>query len=213
MSPIPTGRGETFSTGLGKMPPKHRVTVTKQGNATEFLQRINRVGSLATYVGIPPSTTRGRTLALAKKASKFTSSRTKSKKAKSLIQSLVQLNDMNNATLLYIFSRGSMVNHQPPRPVIEAAIQADGNRQKISDKVAEAINTFSKGRSYESKVLLTSAGALAAKLSRDWFFDDRNGWADNAASTLRGKNNSDPGVMTGIMRAAITHVEKEVSDE
>lgn len=195
------------------MPPKHRVTVTKEGDAAEFLQRLKTVGNLATYVGIPPSTTRGRTTSLIKKAKKFTSKRKKRLKIKAIIENLVKSNDMNNATLLYIFSRGSMLNGQPPRPVIEAAIVADGNRQAISEKIGESIKAYTAGRIYESKRLLASAGAIAAKASRDWFFDSRNGWAENKASTLRGKIGDDPGIMTGVMRSSITHIEREVDGE
>jgi hypothetical protein len=192
------------------MPPKHRVTVTKEGNSAEFLARLKTVGNLATYVGIPASSTRGRTAALLKKAKKSTSKRKQRLSVKKMILSLVESNDMNNATLLYIFSRGSSLNNQPPRPVIEPALEA--YREDISAKIAKAVAAYADGRIYESKILLASAGAFAAKVARDWFTDSENGWAANTESTLRGKYGDQPGIMTGIMRAAITHTEKEVEN-
>ena len=53
---------------------------------------------------------------------------------------------------------------------------------------------------------LDGAGTIGESAAKRWFTDSRNGWAENAASTIRAKGSETPGIATGQMRRAITHV-------
>ena len=53
---------------------------------------------------------------------------------------------------------------------------------------------------------LDRAGTIAESASKRWFTDPRNGWEPNASSTIRAKGSETPGIDTGQMRRAITHI-------
>jgi len=184
---------------------KSPVTVLKTNNSGGFLKRLKAIGTLATYVGIPSDSPVERAKQLAFKASLKTKTIRRTRAAK-----LLKRNTIGNAHALYIFSKGSQLRAQPPRPVIEPALLAPGNKERISAKIAESSLAFAKGQNYISKQLLASAGAMGAKASRDWFTDSRNNWAPNSASTIAHKGFDSPGIDTGTMVSAITHIEKEI---
>lgn len=186
------------------------ISLVKVGDSEEFLTRIKGIGQLATYVGIPASSSRDRSSDLIGRASKIISPRKSRQRLKAKLANLAHSNTTSNAQLLYYFSKGSPLKGQPPRPVIEAAIHAPWNQRKIADKVAMAIQAHSQGKFYQSKVYLKSAGATAAAAAREWFYDPRNGWAPNAYATIRKKESEIAGIDTDVMRMAITHTEKEI---
>ncbi len=189
---------------------KSPVTVTKLNASGDFLARIKGIGGIATYVGIPAASTRDRSKRIKARAAKFTSRKKASKRMKLRLERIAKLNTASNAQLLHWFSRGSGLHNQPPRPVLEPAIHADGNKQEIAALVAQAVDLNLKGQSYNSKIKLRSAGARAAKAARQWFTDPRNGWADNASRTEQRKGRNAPGLDTEVMKNAITHVEREI---
>ncbi len=186
------------------------MTVTKVNESGDFLARIKGVGGLATYVGIPANSARNRIDLINKRAARFHSQRKKRRELKDYLISPTFTSFMSNAEVLAKFTRGSPLTNQPPRPVLEPAMHAEGNKEEISALVAESVSLYSKGQKYKSKLKLKSAGARAAKAARSWFTDPRNNWAPNAPKTIRAKGRDAPGLDTEIMRAAITHVEKEV---
>lgn len=192
------------------MAMKNPVSVARISNTGDFLARIKGIGGIATYVGIPAASPRSRTKDIRERAAKFVSGKKKSKATKKRLKKIAKINTETNAQLLHYFSKGSVLRKQPPRPVLEPAIHADGNKQEIAALVAEAINFEINGQHYESKLKLKSAGARAAKAARQWFTDPRNGWADNAFRTQQRKGRNSPGLDTEIMRRAITHVEREI---
>jgi len=120
---------------------------------------------------------------------------------------------LNNAELLYVFSKGSPANHQPARPVIEPAIVADGNRQAISHELAQANKAQLDGDAEGAKRFLKRAGIAGENASKKWFTDPRNGWQPNAQRTIDAKGSSVPGIDTAAMQGAITSVVKEDTDE
>jgi len=73
---------------------------------------------------------------------------------------------LNNAELLYVFSKGSPANHQPARPVIEPAIVADGNRQAISHELAQANKAQLDGDAEGAKRFLKRAGIAGENASK-----------------------------------------------
>lgn len=189
---------------------KPTVVVTKLSGSGDFLARIKTVGKLQTLVGIPAGSADSRKAIAAKRAIKMTSPRKSRQKFKKEMDIVAQFASASNAQLLFWFSAGSPLRNQPARPVIEAAIHAPGNKEDISSLISLSIQAELAGKNHESREFLKRAGARAAKASRDWFEDSRNNWAPNAYSTSRKKQSDITGVATGIMRAAITHVEKEI---
>lgn len=186
------------------------ISVIKTGDAGGFMRRISKVGSLATYVGIPSSDSGSRTESHVSKAAKSYSLRKNAVAKRNKLIKKAAINNMTNAGLLFILTRGSMLRNQPPRPVIEPAIQAPWNRKVISALIAQAAIEFAEGRVYKSQQLVARAGAAGAKAAKEWFDDPRNGWPRNATRTIEMKGFDQPGIELGIMRDAITHVEKEI---
>jgi hypothetical protein len=195
-----------------KLPKGTYAATAKFTTSMDLLAKIKTIGSIATYIGIPAGEATDRSKKIKDRANKFYSSRKSSSKTKGYLLRASKENTVGNAQLLYWFSRGSYLNNQPARPVLEPSMHADGNRQEIAALVAEAVRLHSTGQKYLAQKKLKSAGARAAKAARDWFKDSRNGWAENALRTERRKGRNAPGLDTEIMRASITHVEKEISD-
>lgn len=146
---------------------------------------------------------------------------------------------INNAELLYVHSHGSPARGIPARPVIEPAIEADGNRKRITDSMAEACKARLNGKTEVASQNLYDAGQYGEDAARNWFTDPRNGWPPNAPSTilrkldkLKGKQHqaamdafesgastytfrgaeyelNTPLVDTGELRKSLTHVVRE----
>lgn len=146
---------------------------------------------------------------------------------------------INNAELLYVHTHGSPVRGIPARPVIEPAIEADGNRERITDAMAESYHARLNGKEEVAEQRLYDAGQHGEDAARDWFTDPRNGWPPNAPSTilrkldkLRGKQHqaamdafesgastytfrgaeyelNTPLVDSGELRKSLTHIVRE----
>jgi hypothetical protein len=185
------------------------VTVIKTSSTEGFLKRIKGIGERVVYVGIPAGSTRGRAKDVKIRAGRFISLNPRRRKIKARLKKMSKLTNVSNAQALYLFSKGSALRNQPARPVLEPAIIAPGNRQRIADLIAKSTLEYSHGRLYESKRLLKSAGVVAEKVCKAWFTDPRNNWAPNAQRTIQSKGKDAPGLDTEIMRAAITHIEKD----
>jgi hypothetical protein len=177
------------------------VSVKRVSNAAQLSDRLKSIGKRSVYVGIPATTAKERSASLLEMAGKLKPGKRSSKLRKAAKQ------DVNNAELLFIFTNGSPLRKQPPRPVLQPAVQADGNKQAISHELAEAQKAALLGLG-EAEVLkrLSRAGLAAQNAARRWFTDARNGWEPNAESTIRRKGSNRPGIDTGSMRGAITYV-------
>lgn len=189
------------------------VRVYRFSNEKEFSARIKGIGELVSYIGIPAGgSIRERVQNIYKRSTRFTSSKKKSQAQKEkLLKKAFSNVTLSNAYLLFLFSKGQPRIGQPPRPVLEPAIQAPWNRKEIAALVASAVEAEINGQHYKSKQLLTRAGARAAKAAREWFDDPRNGWAPNTEAVAMAKGFNRPGIDTESMRKAITHFEKPVS--
>jgi hypothetical protein len=119
---------------------------------------------------------------------------------------------INSAELLYIHTHGSPVRGIPARPVIEPAIQADGNRQAIAQELRDAAAALMQGRAAESKQYLQRAGMAGMNASKAWFVDPRNHWAPNSPATVARKGSDRPLIDTGAMRRAIVWVLRGQTD-
>jgi len=113
---------------------------------------------------------------------------------------------VNNAELLFIFTNGSPLRGQPPRVVIEAAIEATPTKDLIAKELAASAGAALDGDEKEMVRHLDRAGTIGESASKRWFTDPRNNWAPNAPSTIKAKGSDTPGIDTGQMRRAMTHV-------
>lgn len=107
---------------------------------------------------------------------------------------------------LYLHTRGSAIWHIPPRPVIEPAIEATGNKERLETLLHQALAAALDGEEEKAKRFYKLAGMEAQNIVRAWFTDPRNNWAPNAPSTIRAKGSSRPNIEFGEMRKAITYV-------
>jgi hypothetical protein len=138
---------------------------------------------------------------------------------------------MNNATLLYIHTKGSPLNNLPARPLIEPALAADDNAEKISEDLREVVKAILDGNENKAHRLMGITGQDAVNAIQDWFDDPRNGWEPNTDATVKRKlrkikdlskrkqafteykegieNINSILVDTGVLKRAITYVLRE----
>ncbi len=176
------------------------ITTQRTSNAKRFQQRLAATQKKAVYVGIPSSSSRDRAselLAMAAATAGIT-------KQAGLMRAAKQ--DVSNAELLYIFSKGSPLKGIPPRPVLEPAIEAEANKKIIARELAGAAKAALDGDEAKYDQQLKRAGMAAQNAAREWFTNPENGWAPNAPSTIKAKGSDTPGVDTGAMRQAIVFV-------
>lgn len=117
--------------------------------------------------------------------------------------------EINNAELLYLHTHGSQLQHIPPRPVIEPAIQAPDNKANITAELKQAAQGVLEGRPQDASQHLEMAGQVGSNAAVRWFTDPRNGWAPNAPRTIKEKGSDRPLIDTGELRRAITYVVEE----
>jgi hypothetical protein len=183
-----------------KQPP---ITIARQSGTDALMKRVAGMTKLAAYVGVPASTAKERKKQLLTMAA---NTKPKSKRAK--LEKAAE-NDINNAQLLFIFSKGSPLRKQPPRSVLESSIQADGNKQPIARELAASMKAELDGDKPTAKVKIKRAALAGQNAARKWFTDSRNGWAPNTQGTIDAKGSDVPGIDTGAMRAAIIGIVKE----
>jgi hypothetical protein len=181
-----------------------KITVARQSNSKALQDRLKTIGRSAAYVGIPAASARDRSnhlLAMAVRSTKG------SKRSEKLLKAALE--DVNNAELLYVFSKGSPAKRIPARPVIEPAIEADGNKQPIAREIADSMKASLDGNQAGVTQGLKRAAMAGQNAARSWFQDGRNGWAPNKPSTIRAKGSDRPGINFGLMRNAIIGIVKD----
>ena len=94
---------------------------------------------------------------------------------------------MNNATLLYIHTNGSDLHNLPPRPVIEPALEASGNKERIEDDLKKITELILSGQLNDAKKMMTITGTDAVNMIKSWFDDPRNNWPPDAPGTVKAK--------------------------
>lgn len=94
---------------------------------------------------------------------------------------------MNNATLLYIHTKGSPVNHLPARPLIEPAIQDPDNAARIADDLGEVSRAVLDGNYTRAENLMSVTGQDAVNMIDNWFEDPKNGWPPDKPATVKAK--------------------------
>lgn len=165
------------------------ISVSKTDRSSELLAALKRVANMDVLVGIPQETNER------------------------------EIKTINNAQLLAIHSAGSPLQNLPARPVVEPAIQAEGNKQQISEQMSIAANLVLQGKPQEAEQQLAQVGLLGQRLSQEWFTDPRNTWEPNSPLTvarkIRGTSEKQkqsgepldtPLIDTDQLRKAITYV-------
>ena len=200
-----------------------KITLARKSGALALAKRVAGLTKLAAYVGIPASDARTRSTQLLAMAGKLKSGSKKRKRLEAATE-----DDVTNAELLFIFSKGryakpgqsaaadlylhtkgSPMQNQRPRPVLEPAVAADGNRQPIATELAASVKASLAGDKELAVKKMKRAALAGQNAARGWFTDSRNNWAPNAPSTIARKGSARPGIDTGAMRAAIVGVVRE----
>lgn len=164
------------------MPTGPQVTIARKSGAAALLKRVFMTNKLAAYVGVPSASKDARSRQLLDMAGKAGG-----KKKKARLQKAAQ-EDVTNAELLFIHTNGSPVKRIPARPVLQPAVQADGNRQAIANEISASIKANLEGDYEKAEKKMLRAAIAGQNAARKWFTDPRNGWPQNAPSTVRRKS-------------------------
>lgn len=134
------------------------IQLTEDGDGEKFLnEAIGTLGNAKVYIGIPEAET------------------TREDRKK----------EVTNAGLLFIHTNGSPIRHIPARPVIEPSVEA--NHEVLEDGLHATAAFVLDGKANEANEMLKKVGTLGANGAKKWFTDPRNGWRQNAPSTIRRK--------------------------
>ncbi|HXS93031.1 MAG TPA: hypothetical protein VN736_00410 [Candidatus Limnocylindrales bacterium] len=112
---------------------------------------------------------------------------------------------INNASLLFILSKGSPINHIPPRPVLEPSIEE--NKKIIAPHLGAAAKAILDKRPDQAQRELELAGTLASDAAKRYITSGE--LAPNAPSTIARKGSDQPLIDTGALRRSITFVVRE----
>ncbi|HEX4065107.1 MAG TPA: hypothetical protein VHZ09_03710 [Acidobacteriaceae bacterium] len=179
--------------------------IAKAGAAVKA--RVSHLDRMSVSVGIPAGSADDRQVAINAAFLKLTGNSKKVKRRRMRLVNAAE-QDITNAELLYIFSKGSPMRGQPARPVLEPAIASDEGRASINPEMAAVIQSVLSGNKREAVRHLNRAGMAGRNVARR-FFHAQNGWAPNAPSTIKAKGSDVAGIDSGEMRNAITFVVEE----
>lgn len=178
------------------------ITVARKSNSNLVLNSVAKLARKQVYVGITEDTSRGRKATLLNMAGKATG------KKKARLEGAAK-EDITNAELMFILSKGSPIRGIPATPIIEPAIVAAGNKEAITAELAGAAKATLDGDAAGATRLLKRAGMAGQRASQKWFTDPRNGWPANAPSTIAAKGSDRRNINTAALRQAITNVVEE----
>ncbi len=179
------------------------ITIGRKTGTAAFAKRMAGLGRLAAYVGVPAAGKNARQSQLLEMADKTKGGKKKTKLAKAAAQ------DVTNAELLFIHTKGSPVNNIPARPVIEPAVAADGNKQAIAHELQASVKATLDGNKPEAERRMMRTALAGQNAARKWFTDPRNNWAPNAPRTIKRKGSDRPLIDTGALRASIIGLVRE----
>jgi hypothetical protein len=181
-----------------------QITIARKSGSAALAKRMAGLTKLAAYVGVPASNRSDRTKQLVHMSGVTTGAKKKQKLVKAAAN-----NDINNAELLFIQENGSPKRKIPARPVLKPAIEADGNKQAITNEIKASIRSTMEGDKDGAEKNMLRAAIAGQNAARKWFTDPRNNWAPNAPSTIARKGSDRPLIDTGAMRASIVGVVRE----
>ena len=180
------------------------ITIARKLGSQNLMDRVRQVTKLAAYVGIPADNASRQDVLLTM------AGKAKGKRKKAYLQHAAA-NDVNNAELLFIHTKGSPINKIPARPVIEPAVQASGNKESITRQITASVKASLAGDKDEAGKRMVAASLAGQNAARKFFTDPRNGWEPNTPGTIKRKGSDRPLIDTGNMRNSIVGVVR--SDE
>jgi hypothetical protein len=111
---------------------------------------------------------------------------------------------INNASLLFILSKGSPLKKIPATPILEPAI-AKG-KALITPHLGAAAKAVLDHNPLKAERELKLAGTVAVNAAKRYFTDPANGWPPNAPSTIKRKGVDRRNIDSGSLRRALTWV-------
>lgn len=127
-----------------------RVTVTKD-DLTDLKRRLQETLTTEVLVGVPASKTERP-------------------------ETDGEPESITNAQLVYIHTKGWPLSGLPARPIIEPAINAEKNREKIMPHFGEALKAALEQNPGKMEQELRYAGQEGENAARSWFLDPDNHW-------------------------------------
>lgn len=180
-----------------------QITIARKTGGAALLKRMAGIGKMAAYVGVPAAGRDARTRQLLAMAGAVKGAKRQARLKKAAKE------DVTNAELLFIHTNGSPINHIEPRPVVQPAIKADGNKEAIDNELRASIKASLAGDKELAEKKMLRAALAGQNAARKWFTDSRNGWKPNAPATIKAKGSNRPLIDTGALRAAIVGVVRE----
>jgi hypothetical protein len=174
-------------------------------NSKKIFETLQNLTKKQVFAGITQATSQDRDVVLRQQMSALKPGTKRSKRATNRFMR----NEVTNAELMYVHSKGSALQGIPARPVLEPAIEAPDNRTAISNELQAAAKAALDGNQQQAETKLRRAGIAAQRAAQKWFTDPRNGWAPNKPSTIKAKGSSRPLIDSGALRKAITYVVKD----
>jgi hypothetical protein len=117
-----------------------QITIARKSGSVALFKRIAGLTKLAAYVGVPAAGITARADQLLEMAGKVRGKKKLARLKKAATQ------DVTNAELLFIHTKGSPLKHIPARPVIEPAIENDNqNKGIIKRELAASIKADIEG--------------------------------------------------------------------
>lgn len=185
------------------------VNITVASRTAEIKQALEAIKGMQVYVGIPEENSSRQEeqegINNAELAFLMTNG-VRSKEMQKDMESDVNKHGYHKAYDMYIQSHGSPLWQIEPAPIIEPAIEAD--KDQISALLGEAIKAVLDGDLKTAEDYLNKAGLEGQAASQDWFTSPKNGWPENAESTIKQKGSDKRNINTGELRKAITYVVK-----
>lgn len=172
---------------------------------------VDNIRKMAVYVGIPEEngSRKGETVTNAELAFIHTHGTRRKAMREEMQGEMDKGATYSDAHAMYLQAHGSPLMAIPPRPIIEPAIEAEGNKESIAEELGAAAKAVMDGKPDAGLTHLKRAGQTGANAARGWFDDPRNGWPENAPETIKAKGSDKPLVDTGELRKSITFVVKE----
>ena len=111
---------------------------------------------------------------------------------------------INNASLLFILSKGSPLKKIPATPILEPAIVK--GKTLITPHLGAAAKAVLDKNPLKAERELKLAGTVAVNAVKRYFTDPANGWPPNAPSTIKRKGSDRRNIDTGSLRRSLTYV-------
>ena len=154
----------------------------------DIFKSLNDLGKKTVCIGIPDSTEHA--------DSKITNAQllyvhTNGIRDKDMIREMqhdLKTMPYSKAHELYVHENGSPLWHSPPRPILEPAM--DANKEQMAELMKDVVNDALENRDISPS--LNQVGLQGQNISRGWFTDPRNNWAENAKITIKKKGSENP---------------------